>query len=203
MKHPLHLDVHRVTGVAGDDRPAARTGETGAAGVAGPVFFHRGDAANRVLDRVIAGATAEVSLEIEGQVLLRLLGEARRRHDHARGAKAALERLGIEKRLLHRMELAVGGQPLERGDLAVLGPERGNQATVDRLAVEPDRARAAIAGVTPFLHAKPAQAPQKGSQALAGTRFGRERFAVDPIVHGRPRSEGVQADSSERICSAK
>ena len=79
-------------------------------------------------------------------------------HDHARGAKAALERLGVEKRLLHRMEFAVAGQPLERGDLAALGPEGGNEATVDRLAIEPDRAGAAIAGVTPFFHAKPAEA---------------------------------------------
>ena len=95
-------------------------------------------------------------------------------HDHPRGAKAALERLGVEKRLLHRMELAVAGEPLKRGDLAALGPESGNQATVDRLAIEPDRARPAIAGVTPFFHSKPAQAPQKGSQALAGTRLRRE-----------------------------
>ena len=79
-------------------------------------------------------------------------------HDHAGGAEAALERLGVEKRLLHRMQFAVAGEPLERGDLAALGAEGGNEATVDRLAVEPDRARAAIAGVTPFLHSKPAEA---------------------------------------------
>ena len=67
--------------------------------------------------------------------------------------------------------LPSAGQPLERGDLAALGPECGNEATVDRLAVEPDRARAAIPGVTPFSHPEPAEAAQKGSQALAGTRF--------------------------------
>ncbi len=72
------------------------------------------------------------------------------------------------------MELAVAGKPLERGDLAVLGPECGNEATVDRLAIEPDRAGTAIPGITPFFHSKPAQAAQKGSQALAWTRFRRE-----------------------------
>ncbi len=70
----------------------------------------------------------------------------------------------------------------------------GIEATVDRLAIEPDRARTAIPGITPFFHAKPAKAAQKGSQALAGTRFRRERFAVDPIAHGgfpvRERSAG-------------
>ena len=83
------------------------------------------------------------------------------------GAEAALERLGVEKRLLHRMELAVAGKPLERGDLAALGPECGNEATVDRLAVEPDRAGAAIAGVAPFFHAKPAEA-RAGTFASTG-----------------------------------
>src|SRR5262249_48151045 len=121
---------------------------------------------------------------MKGQVLLRLRGEARRGHDHARGTKAALKRLGIEERLLHRMEFAVAGKPLERGDLPALGPERGNEATVDRLAIEPDRAGAAIAGITPFFHAKPAKASQKGSQALAGKGVGREGFPVDPKSHG-------------------
>ena len=79
VKHPLHLDVHRVTGVAGDDRLGQRAGQTGSAGVAGPVFLDGSDAADRVLDRVIAGATTEVSLEVEGKVFLGLLGEARRR----------------------------------------------------------------------------------------------------------------------------
>src|SRR6202035_5889490 len=114
----------------------------------------------------------------------RVLREARGGHDHARGAKAALERLGVEKSLLHRMELAVAGQPLERGDLTALGPEGGDEATVDRLAIEPDGAGPTIAGIAAFLHAKPSKIPQKSSQALAGARFGREGFAVDPIVHG-------------------
>ncbi len=155
-------------GVAGDDRLGERVGQAGSARVAGPVLLDGSDAADRILDRVIAGASTEVSLEMEGKILLRVLGEARRRHDHPRGAKAALERLGVEKRLLHRMQFAVAGKPLERGDLAALGPECGNEATVDRLAIEPDRAGTAIPGVTPFFHPEPAEAAQEGSQALAG-----------------------------------
>ena len=111
VEHPLHLDVHRVMGVAGDDRPRQR-GLARLAPHAWPARSSstRSNAADRVLDRVIAGAAAEVPLEMERQVLLLLLGEARRRHDHPRGAEAALERLGVEERLLHRMEFAVAGQ---------------------------------------------------------------------------------------------
>src|SRR5262249_58237499 len=76
VQHPLQCDVHRVAGVAGDDRLGPRVGETGAARLAGPVRLDGTDAADRVLDRVIAGATAEVPLEVEGEVLLRLLGQA-------------------------------------------------------------------------------------------------------------------------------
>src|SRR5438270_7971627 len=114
-------------GVAGDDRLSKGVGKAGSARVTGPVLRDRSDAADRILDRVIAGATTEVSLEMEGKILLRVLGEARRRHDHPRGAKAALERLGVEKRLLHRMEFVVAGKPPERRDLAALGPECGNE----------------------------------------------------------------------------
>src|SRR5262245_20824233 len=117
MEHPLHRDVHRVLRVAGDDGLGPRVGEAGAAGMSGPVLFDRPDAPDRILDRVITGATTEVSLEMEGEVLLRLVGEARRGHDHSRGAEAALERLGVEERMLDRMEFAVAREPLERGDL--------------------------------------------------------------------------------------
>ena len=198
VKHPLHLDVHRVMGVAGDDRPGEWVGEASSARVAGPVLLDGSDTADRILDRMIAGTSTEVPLEMEGKILLRLLGEARRRHDHPRGAEAALECLGVEKRLLHRMQFAVAGETLERGDLAALGPECRNEATVDRLAIEPDRAGTAIPGVTPFFHSEPAKTAQKGSQALAGTRFLREGFAIDPIVHGGlPGSR----DSSGRVPS--
>src|SRR5262249_51881777 len=149
----------------------------------GPVLLHGGDASDRILDRAVAGAAAEVPLQIEGEILLRLLGEARRRHDHPRGAEAALERLGVEERLPHRVRLAVAGEALERGDLAALGPERGDQATVDGLAIEPDRTRAAVARVAPLLHPEPADVTQERPQALAGSRLRRERLAVDAIAH--------------------
>ena len=178
VKHPVHLDVHRVTGVAGDDRLGQRVGEAGAAGVAGPVLLDGSDAADRILDRVIAGAATEVSLEVEGQVLFASSERLADGHDHAGGAEAALERLGVEKRLLHRMEFAVAGQPLERGDL---GPrpgrrERGNCGPACRRA-RPCRPRSRRRR-SPFSR-RTSRGPQEGSQALAGARFGGEGFAVD------------------------
>src|SRR5262245_34241161 len=125
--------------------------------MAGPVLLHGSDATDRILDRVIAGAATEVALEVEGKILLRVRGEARRRHDHARGAKAELERLGVEKRLLQRVEFAVAGEPLEGSDLTPLGTEGGDETAVDRFAIEPDRAGTAIPGVTPFFHSQPAK----------------------------------------------
>jgi hypothetical protein len=44
-----------------------------------------------------------------------------RGHDLARRAVAALERVVLHERRLHRMQIAVvGGQPFDRGDLTAL-----------------------------------------------------------------------------------
>lgn len=65
-------------------------------------------------------------------------------HDHARGAVAALQRTGIEKGLLQRMQLALVLEPFDRSDrlFGTLGechPARANGP-----AVQHDRARAAL-----------------------------------------------------------
>jgi hypothetical protein len=81
--------------------------QAGAAGVASAVLLDVTDTVQRIFDSVIAGAAAEVSLEPEGKVFFLLIGKAGGGHDHARGAKAALECLRIEERLLHRMQFSV------------------------------------------------------------------------------------------------
>ena len=134
-------------------------------------FFHRNDPVKCVINRVIAGATTEISLETKGKILLLLFRKARRRHEHARRAKAALVRLGTEKRLLHRMKLAVVRQPLKRGDFAAFASKSGHETTMNRFAIEPDRAGTAIARVASFLHVKPSEVPKECSQTLAGPRF--------------------------------
>ena len=153
-------------------------------------------AVQRIDDRAVAGAAADVALEGMRQVLaMRLVERLRgRRHHHAGGAVAALEGLGVVERLLHRMHLAVLGQALDRGDLAALAAESGHQAGMERLAVEPHRAGAAVAGIAAFLDAEHLQVAQEGAQALAGLRFGRIEAAIDFVVAHA---------SSARTCSAE
>src|SRR5207302_4323 len=128
-----------------------------------------------------------------------ILVERSRRHDHSGRAEAALKSLRVEKGALHRMQRVLGGKSLERGDRAAGGAEGRHQAGMNRGAVEPDRARAAIAGVAALLHAEEAALAQERAQALPGLRLGGYRLAVDGAIHDRAPG-GV---SSARVCSAK
>jgi len=60
-------------------------------------------AVERVLDRAIAGAAAQIALQRGGKIGALRLVQRRAGQDHARGAEAALKRLRVEKGLLHRM----------------------------------------------------------------------------------------------------
>src|ERR1700736_6561572 len=76
----------------------------------------------RGLDRldniVVAGATAEVALEPQSDLLLGRVGVALEqllgRHDHARGAEAALEAMLIPEGLLQRVQGRALGQSFDR-----------------------------------------------------------------------------------------
>ena len=155
-----------------------------------------GDAVDGILDRAVSGAAAEVSLQCARQVLLLLLGERRRGHDHARGAEAALEAGGVAELSLQRMQVLRRAEALDRGDLATLGAERGRDAAVHRLAVEPDRAGAAIACVATLLDADVAEVAHECAQALSRPRLLAE---LSPLtVYVMPA-----ASNSVRISSAK
>ena len=133
---------------------------------------------------MIAGASAEIALEVTRQVADLFLAEARRGHDHAGGAEAALEARGLHERGLHRMQFAVVRQAFDGGDSVAVGAKGGNQAAMNGDAVEPDGAGAAVAGVATLLDAEPSHLAQESSQALAGPRLFRESFAVDEVTHG-------------------
>src|SRR4029450_946518 len=113
---------------------------------------HRAGAVeDRFHDVLVAGAAAEVPLEglahlFVGRVGV-LLQEAGGRHDHAGRAVATLETVVAVERVLDRMHLPVGGDPLDRGDLTTLGLEGEERARLHRLAVEQNGARAARRGV--------------------------------------------------------
>jgi len=194
VQQSLDRDVHRVACRAGQDGVGERIGQAGAAGLAGNVFLDIGPPVQGVDDRAIARAAAEISLQGMRQVVFVRLVECSRRHDHAGGAEAALEGLGVMECLLQGMQRAISGKAFDSGDLAALAAEGGDQAGVERLAVDVHRAGAAVARVAAFLDAEDFQIAQEGAQALAGLRLGRIELAVDlELAHA----------SSARICSAK
>src|SRR5256885_1121795 len=68
-----------------------------------------------------------------------------RHHDHAGRAEATLRRAVLQERTLDRMEVAVPGQPGQRGDGSAVGLDGEHGARVDRLPVQQHRARPAHA----------------------------------------------------------
>ena len=194
MQRILGGYVERVMRLAGDDRLGERVTQAPAAGFAGNIVLDIDDAVQRVVDRVIAGAAAQIALQHARQVLARLLIEGCGGHDHAGGAEAALKGLCIEERLLHGVELAVTGKALDGRDGAPFGPKGRHQAAMERHAVQPHGAGAAVALVAAFLDAEPAVLAQERSEALARRGLRRKLLAVDREIHF--------AASSARICSA-
>ena len=196
VQHALHRDVHRVVRLARQDGVGERVGQAGAQRLAGDVVLDVLLALQGIDDRAIAGAAADVALERVRQVgLVGLVERGRGRgHHHAGGAVAALEGLRVVEGLLDGMQLAVLGEALDGGDLLAFAAERRHQAGMERLAVHPHRAGAAVAGVAAFLDAEHFQVAQEGAQALARLRFGRVQAAIDLVL---------AHDSSARICSAR
>src|SRR5215218_3208710 len=102
-------------------------------------------------DVLITGAPAEIAFERMANLLFSRIGigleEGSRRHDHAWGAIATLETMLFPETLLHRAELTILGHALDSGKRFAVRLRGGDRATLDRLAVDVDRAGAAGAGV--------------------------------------------------------
>ena len=194
MEHPVHLHVGSVPGGAGDNGMGERILHAASADVANTIFFDVADARQCILDRVVAGAPAEVSLEAEGEVFLFLVGKTCRSHDHTRGAKPALERLCIEERLLHRVKRTVAGKSLDGFNFPSFRTKCWHEAAVDRFTVKPDRACTAVARVTALFYAEPSQITDKRAQALAGSRLGVKNPSIDFVAHGDFLSREFLAD---------
>ena len=116
------------------------------------------DAPDRILDRTVTGAAA-IALQHARQVLTIFLAEACRRHNHARGAETALETLRVYERPLHLVQFPVARQALNRGYLAAGGAKAGMETAMHRDAVEPHRARPAIAGIAALFDTEPSPSP--------------------------------------------
>ena len=184
VQHALDGDVHRVVRLARQDGVGEGVGQAGAQRLAGDVVLDVLLAVQGIDDRAVAGAAADVALERMRQVgLVGLVERGRgRRHHHAGGAVAALEGLRVMEGLLDGMQLAVLGEAFDGGDLLAFAAEGRHQAGMERLAVHPHRAGAAVAGVAAFLDAEHFQVAQEGAQALAGLRFGRVQAAIDLVL---------------------
>src|SRR5690349_16904326 len=80
---------------------------------------------DRVDDVLVAGATAEIAFEAVPDFLFSRVRipfeQLSRGHDHAGRAEAALQAVLIPERLLDRMQVAVGGQAFDGGELAPIG----------------------------------------------------------------------------------
>ena len=199
MQRAFRRHVERVMRLAGDDGFGKRVAQAPAAGFdAGDIVLDIDHAVQRIVDAVIAGAAAKIALQHMRQILARGLVERRRGHDHACGAEAALKGLRIEKGLLHLVQLAVGGEPLDGGDRVPCTAIGRHEAGMVGHAVEPHRAGAAVALVAPLLDAEKAKPAQECPEALPRRRLRREGLAVHREIH----AAAPCFSSSARICSA-
>src|SRR5215831_12827995 len=156
-------------------------------GVMSPMEFSSthlfGGVLHRLDDVHIAGAAAQVARDRLADLLLARVLVAREEraggHEHSRRAEAALQTVLLGETLLHRVELASLLQSLDRGDARAVGLHRENGAGLDRVAVEVDRARAAVRGVAADMRAGHAEGlPQKVHQQQPRLDFRLARRAV-------------------------
>ena len=139
-------------------------------GVRGPVAARvRGGPLHRAHDRGVAGAAADLSGDGLADRLLagvRVAVEQRpRRHQHARGAEAALQPVAAHEALLDGVEHAVHLEVLDRAHLVAAGHRGQHGAGLDRLPVQPGHAGAAVAGVaTPVRPGQPELVAQEVDQ---------------------------------------
>src|SRR6266567_4008730 len=174
VKKSLDGDVHRVPGFPSDNERCGWCREAPTEACAGLVVLDIRYAPNSLLDCVVACASAQITLERTGKVGKLCLVERGGRDYHAGGAKAALKALGIEKGLLHRVQFAVLGEPLNCRHLLALRSEGRIEATVHRRAVHEDAASATVAGIAALFDAEPAEVAEEGAQALSGAWVLRE-----------------------------
>ena len=151
-------DAERPTGRAAlAVRGPAGLGQRGHAGISSRGPHALGRDLHGADDLDVAGAPAEVALEARADLRVggrrARLEQARRGHDHARGAEPALRATLLEESLLDRMErrgararldVPSRREALDRGDLASLDVERQDEARRHGPPVHQDRAGAAV-----------------------------------------------------------
>ena len=186
-EHPGRVEVARVGELAGDLRD--RVGATGRrradrGGSCRVAVLIAGSLVNRVEDLLVPGAAAEVPGERLADLVVARIGHAAeevgRGDDEPRRAEAALHRARLGERALHRMELAVARETLDRDDVVAVRLGGEHETRADELAVEEHGARAALALLAGVLRAGELEAvAQRREQALARPGVGLAPLAVD------------------------
>src|SRR2546430_6584458 len=112
-----------------------------------------GGALHRLDDVHVPGAPAKVAFEAPTDLVLGrvrvLRQQVGRGHDEARCAVPALQAVLVPEGLLDRVQLAILGQALDRGQALALGLDGEHRAALHRLAVDVDCAGAALACIAP------------------------------------------------------
>src|SRR6478752_986931 len=114
---------------------------------------------DRLDDVVVAGATAEIALELVAnggivELVSFPVHHIHGGHDHPGGAIAALQAVVLAEGLLHGMQRSARlGQALDGGDVGVLELPNEYSAGFDRLAVDMDYAGTALRGVAAHMGA--------------------------------------------------
>src|ERR1700744_6614634 len=99
---------------------------------------------------MVPGAAADIAFEfVPYRFLVEraavAMDDVDRRHDHARGAIAALQAVIVAKRRLHRMQFVAFGNTFDGGDVGAVGLADQYGAGFDRAAVDMDHTVAALA----------------------------------------------------------
>ena len=118
------------------------------------ISYHRRRVLHRLDDLRVACATAEIAGEcvtnfILGRILI-LVEQRLGHHQHSRRAVAALGAAVLNERLLNRVQLGADLQSLDGDDIGAVELAGKHQTGVDRLAVQKNRASAAVAGAAAF-----------------------------------------------------
>ena len=160
-----------------------------------------GCATDRLEDRRVAGASAQHAAEAVAHVGVGRGGGPRDevvgRHQHPRRARPALRAAAREEGGLERGEAVARAQALDRLDAPALRLAGRDEARAHLVAVDPHRARAAVAGVAADLGPRePEVLAQDVDQATAPVRLDLDRAAVDLEPHARRRRVGDHATTS-------
>ena len=118
-----------------------------------------------------------------------LARQQRHRRDHEAGrAEAALHGARRHEGALHRVQPAVGGQPLDRHDVAPVGLRAVHEARAHELAVQQHRAGSALALLAGALGAGQVEpVAQHEQQALGAVHLGLALLAVDAQLDSHTR----------------